>query len=496
MARVLVSIGLLQVLTMLVALLRAKALSWQLGPAGFGIISTIEQVVLTVVQVGALGVPFTGLRFIARAHSEGVDAFHAAVARFLRLLGSLAFGTALVALMAVILTPRVLGDELITYRGIVLLAFVAVPGTMLHILFVNVLAAAQRGAAAAALNLVVATSLAMASVVGVLVGGIAGLFAAVAIASMLALGMSLRYLCRTIGLRLRAPALTTQPGLDEGIVRTAAYVYVTLITYSVSLLVVRYVVFVGLGEVAAGLLQASLSIALSVGAALGPLSNLYLTPILNRRASAAEKVHFANEFVERMLLILLLGALPAVLFPELLLTALYTPEFTAVAGTMFLFVLWQCVYQIANVYQQLLIGLHDVGLVAAAASAGYAASALLSLLLVPRWGIAGAAAGLTIGMLAYGLAVVGALAFRHGVRLPRRVLLRAAYVCGVIVAAGWSFADVREGAPLPLALRAAAFLLSLAGLWTLLTGDERAIVRRFRGMVAARLGVGPFASSS
>ena len=84
MSRVLLSIGAIQVVIMLVALVRAKVLSVLLGPAGYGVASTIDQTVLSTMQLAHLSLPFTAMKFMARRHSDGHDAFERTYATFFR----------------------------------------------------------------------------------------------------------------------------------------------------------------------------------------------------------------------------------------------------------------------------------------------------------------------------------------------------------------------------------------------------------------------------
>ncbi|PTB97866.1 hypothetical protein C9993_09160, partial [Marinobacter sp. Z-F4-2] len=63
MSRVLISVGVIQVFIILTGMIRAKILSMVLGPAGFGIIATVDQVAVTVVQVAGFSIPFFALKF-------------------------------------------------------------------------------------------------------------------------------------------------------------------------------------------------------------------------------------------------------------------------------------------------------------------------------------------------------------------------------------------------------------------------------------------------
>ena len=163
MSRVLFSVGVIQVFIILTGMIRAKILSIVLGPAGFGIIATIDQVVLTVIQVGGFGIPLFSLKFMSRAHSEGNRRFQTVFSSFLR-------GLFLLSIMVTILVigitwwhPALLGVELVPYKLFILLALLNVPAMMLGIFFVHTLAAAQMTSASATLNLVVTFCLAFAA---------------------------------------------------------------------------------------------------------------------------------------------------------------------------------------------------------------------------------------------------------------------------------------------------------------------------------------------
>src|SRR5262245_52803503 len=93
----LISIAMLQVLTILVGIVRSKGLAEVLGPAGFGVAGALDQAVLTSVTFGAFALPYTAMKFMARSHSESATEFRHTGAGFLRLLLVLSIVTALIA---------------------------------------------------------------------------------------------------------------------------------------------------------------------------------------------------------------------------------------------------------------------------------------------------------------------------------------------------------------------------------------------------------------
>lgn len=475
MSGVLVSIAILQVLTILSGLLRAKGLAMLLGPAGFGVVSTIDQVVVTLVTLGGLAIPFTAMRFMSRGHSEGTAAFQRAGSGFLRLLTVLALATAAIASAVVAWQPALFGADLVTAHGALQVAVLGVPSAMLLILFVNMFAAAQRPAAAAAANLIGVTLLGLAAVVGAWWRGLDGVYllsVAVAVVTTLA---GFLYLARSLGMTLTTRHRGTFASLraQPAIIVTAACFYLMMCASSVTLLVVRTLVLSRLGAVAAGQLQAAFSVALTVGAVLLPLSNLYLAPLVNRSVPAAEKRAAAHDFAARMLVLLLLGALPVVLFPGILLRMLFSPAFIAASMVLWVFVLWQCVFQLIYVYQQLLVGLDDVVFAAGMSVAGFVVAVALSVPLVDWRGLEGVAFALVAGMGLTGVGLLLRLRFRHQDRLPFRVVLRFLGVVGVVVVAGALFTGRPEYGPGTLAPRFGFGTLVLLATWLTLDRGER-----------------------
>lgn len=490
-SRVLFSIVILQLLTILVGLARAKGLSILLGPAGFGIVSIIDQVALTLMYIAGLGLPFTALRYMARSHSDSLQHFRRTTATFAHLLVCLALLMTALAAFAAKWWPALFGAQLLPYRTPLMLALVGIPVGMLSILFVNMLAAAQRPGAAVGLNLLMSAALSAAAVGGAWLDGLGGLYLTTAIFGAAAIAGSAIYLRRMLGLRLaiRPADVGRQLREQPDIVSSSASVYVQFTAQALGLLAVRYVVLVSLGEASAGLLQASLSIALTVGAILYPMCNLYLAPLVNRQMPMQEKVHATNDFAAKMLFLLMIGALPVVLFPALLLGLLYTPAFVAAATTLFLFVLWQCVFQIANVYQQLLMGLDDMRSTAWAGVIGCGSAALLATALVPAIGLGGAPIALVAGMLVHGAVVAVRLRRRFHVSIPRHVVVRAMYVSSVVLGAGLLFASRPEGSLPEIGTRALFVVVSLGAGFVLVQPEERALVRDGSGWLLRRVGL-------
>lgn len=479
MSRVLISIGALQVVTIAVGLLRSKFLSGLLGPAGFGVVSTIDQIALALVSLGALSLPFTALKFMAEAHSKGADAFQRIGSLFLRTLGVLAVATCAIAFVLVWQWPALFAADLANYRLPLLLAVLGIPALMLNIMFVNILASAQRATAASSLGAISAAVLLVAAVIGSLLGGITGLYLASLLAGVLITAWVTFRLRRDLGVTLlgRLGGIKQELRQRPEILSYSAFIYIAMAAYSLTLLALRTSVLTELGEVAAGLLQGSLSIALTLGAVLGAMNSLHFTPFVNREIPLSQKTKAANDFARKTLVLLLIGALPVILVPQLVLRVLYTSAFQAAASSLFMFVLWQCIYQTGNVYHQLLIGLNDVRYTSLATASGFAVAAMSFPPLIAELGVGGAGLGLALGMCVRSGGAVLRLRLRHDIPVPRRVILQSALVGGVVVTGGMLFSRGDELSVSGLVQRGGFALIAMIVIWFLLAPWERSAIR-------------------
>ena len=482
MSRVLVSIGAIQLLIMFVALVRAKVLSVLLGPAGFGVVSTIDQATQTAMQLAHLSLPFTALKFMSRRHSDGHDPFERTYASFFRALLGVALVAVLVLEMLLWWRPAVFGAELVAYRRYFAIAFLGIPSLMLNVLLINTLAAAQRGAAGALTNLVIGVVAAMAAIVGVTLGGFGGLYVAGVASSVVATAGVVWYLRRSLRVSITAHGARLRDELRESpeIVSYSLYVYIAVGAYLVAVLVTRFFVFDALGPAGAGWLQALLSIALTVGAVMTPMSGLYLAPLLNRQMPVAAKLGVANDFAAKIAPLFLLGGVAVSLFPSLALTVLFSHKFAGAAGVLFLFVVWQCLHHLVNVYLQLLIGLDDVRFYAALNCVAYVGAALVFRPLIDAYGLGGAAIALSVASVVNAIGTAARLALRFHARIGSVVLVRGGASVAAIMGAGALFRGSAELSASGLSLRVAYLVAVSLLLWMTMSAAERAWLRSWR----------------
>jgi O-antigen/teichoic acid export membrane protein len=482
MSRMLVSIGAIQLLIMFVALVRAKVLSVLLGPSGFGVVSTIDQATQTAMQLAHLSLPFTALKFMSRRHSDGHDPFERTYASFFRALLGVALVAVLVLEALLWWRPAVFGAELVAYRRYFAIAFLGIPALMLNVLLINTLAAAQRGAAGALTNLVIGAVAATAAIVGVLLGGFGGLYVAGVSSSVVVTAGVVWHLRRSLGVSVTAHGARLRDELRDSpeIVSYSFYVYVAVGVYLVAVLVTRFFVFDALGPAGAGWLQALLSIALTVGAVMTPMSGLYLAPLLNRQMPVAAKLGVANDFAAKIAPLFLLGGVGVSLFPGLALTVLFSHKFAGAAGVLFLFVVWQCLHHLVNVYLQLLIGLDDVRFYALLNCVAYAGAALVFRPLIAAYGLGGAAIALAVASVINAIGSATRLALRYHARIGSVVLVRGGASVAAIIGAGALFRGSAELSPSGISLRVAYLAAVSLLLWMTMSAAERAWLRSWR----------------
>lgn len=493
MSQLLIIIALFQAMTLGAALLRAKGLSVLLGPSGFGIASIIDQIVLAVVQLSALGLPFTAMKFMSNAHSHGSESFRRTSASFARIITVLAFGATGLSVSLLFVFPSTLGTEIAPYRLQLQIALLGVAPIMLSIFFVQALSSVQKPIAAALFGFLVAVGLAIAAILGTVVGGLTGLYVATTGFGIVMTASVFAYLRMAIQFSLFGQGISLMHEMrsHENVVMVAGAMYMNLIGYHLSWLAVRYIVLARLGEAASGLFQASFMVAMAVGSITMSMSNLYLAPILNRNTGAEKKFDIAHEFAGRLLVLLLIGALPAVLFPGTVIDLLFTDAFSPAATLLAAFVIWQCLYQLIIVYLQLLIGLDQPRFMAASAIAGFAIAAMLAGVLIDWLGMAGAPAAMAAGALLSGAMIFFRLALYSGMTIPRGLVVRAVYVLTMLALAAALFEPGGEGVLSGIGLRLGFAAIALGFMWPMLDKAERSLIAYGPRILLRRLRTAP-----
>ena len=487
-----ITVGMIQLVILIFALLRAKGLAVMLGPEGVGIIGAVDQLVITLTQLAAFGIPFTAMKFMSAAHSTSEDAFRSCFTAFARIMLGLSAVVTLLGIAVTLLVPGLLSG-FADYREIVLVALLSVPPTMMTLLLAHTLAAAQMPRSAAIYNLGFAASIAVFGLVGAWLAGIRGFYIGAAGAGGLTILVVMIWMTRNMGLSVLRPGVSIRHELTlrPNVIRTAISASLALVAFSGAMLIVRYAVIDTLGEATTGLLQAALALALSAGSILAAMNGLYFAPSLNRTDPDVVKFRKATRFGSRVALLLVAGAVPAALLPALGLTILFTTAFVPAAMTLILCLIWQCSFQLKTVYLQLLIGVERPLAASLAALIALAVTSIAVFALVGRWGILAAPAALIFGEVVAIAFMVARLVRVSGMPVPWAVAARFLWAGVAIGGAGLVFdpAVILPG-PLDFALRLGYGVAALLVIWMtmpagLALGDS---FERLRPHLPGRLG--------
>jgi len=426
---------------MLAGLARTKVLAVLLGPAGVGVASVVDQVVSLVAQLGSLSIPFVALKFLSRTRDESEDETRRVYNALVLLLGLASVVSAAIAIAIAILWPSTFGGGLAPYRPALIVALVGVPPFALAPLLRNALAALERHRESALAAFFTAVLTVAGAAIGVMSGGLVGLYVANAIVLVITIVGMQWYLGRSVGLRLSsntsastaAVALRSQPGLMS----FAGSMYVLALTSPLAYLFARSMLLSTHGAIEAGLVAAAYGIAVSIRLVLNQANGLYLTPLVNRNTPKGERIAAVAEYLRILVVLVVLSTLACVLFPAQWIVLLYSSKFGGAVPLVAVFVLAEAVLLIAGVFQALLIGFDDIAGFLVCTVAGQ----LLTIALT-RWLVASdGGMGVGIAFLA-GNAVI---LFATGVRLLSRhdatrvvaPVLLLLVALGATAVAGW-----------------------------------------------------------
>src|SRR5688572_7161843 len=118
MLNALLTLGGLQLLTMLVLLLRTKTLAIMLGPDGVGLLGIVDKLLATVAQTVSLSLPFAAVRFLPELWSRSQDEFVGIAHRMRNLLLLLSLIATVFGLATTTFWPQSWGKELLPYENI------------------------------------------------------------------------------------------------------------------------------------------------------------------------------------------------------------------------------------------------------------------------------------------------------------------------------------------------------------------------------------------
>ncbi len=470
MLKTIISLAFIQLIGVVINTARTKIFALLLGPAGYGVVATIDQLVTSVSQFANLSIPFTALKFLSYCHSIGEESYRKSYSAFLKIILLLALLATLIAVLILPVLLESLDPQLAKYQQPVLIALFGVPATMLLVYFIHMFASRQQTFRSISLSVVSVAVLALFGSIGCVLAGIPGIYLATIPASTFLIIGIVIYAQVKMKLPFHYGSLLDWKGSNvlTGIVQTAAFTYLAVSVYSAMLLLARYEAITALGEEATGYLQAMLAVALSLGAALTPSNTLYFTPYVNRAIPATEKIAAAHRFLPRLMFLYALGALPVLLFPELTLRILFSNRFIEAATVLPAFVIWQCLFQAASIYQQLLMGLDDVRGFAALTITGNIIVIGCCLWITKLYGLAGIAVAFILGSVTILILVAFRLYAKYAMTIPKSVYMQFGAIilgfCGIAMLDRVTLELTLQG----IGARFITASLFLAGLWVVL----------------------------
>ena len=285
MLKIILTIGTIQFLAICIQFIKSKFLAVYLGPAGVGIIGTIDQFVQLVAYISCLSLPAASLKFLSKSHSQNEEVFKKSYGTFFKLILLLTVIGACIATVLVFMSEDILGEEVSRYKLILILGLLTLPTFTLNTLFINVFAAAEKYKTSSIFVIIINIAGLLASISGVIAAGIFGLYIGNIFSGIiLTIGVMI-YLRRNLDL----PYYDTKAKISDELKRNpdiptvAVMLYFGAIAASLAFLVARYSVLKNLGEVEAGLLHGVIALSFVLGMALNPTINLYLTPIIKSK---------------------------------------------------------------------------------------------------------------------------------------------------------------------------------------------------------------------
>jgi O-antigen/teichoic acid export membrane protein len=484
--RALLSIGLLQFLSMLLLLARTKIIALALGPEGVGVIATVDRVTAVIAQTLSLSLPFAALRFLPAAHRQSPNEAEVLYRRMRNVSAALIVAASFVCVGITAVAPQVWGAALVPYRGALILAFAALPVIGLVPFLTNAFAAVDGHGSS--MRLTVANSAVFVfAATAAAAFGVAGFYGTYALLGTALVVAAVAKLHDAGATRARPPRSLAQAfKLPRDVWRFALWLFPLTFVAPYAAFFVQYSTLRLYGAGTAGILVGAIGIGLSVRTLLGASHAIFLTPNVNRQADSAERMAWANEFQRHIIVIFIATLPPILLFSDVELAVLYSPRFIAAAPFVALFVSAEVITLLSGTYQALILADNRLRFHAGQNITAQILIVAIAALTIPRFGLAGA-----------GLAVIAAPVFlfgstilylrrQFGVRASREaahmcwLALALLLVCGVT---GTMFPGMTAA---KLAAKAAACIAVWLVAFGAMPAEDRVRIRRSLDSVRVR----------
>lgn len=480
MIKILLSIGGLQLATMLVLLVRTKFLAIVLGPEGVGLMAVIDKVLAVLVQTISLSLPYAALRFLPELWNfDRSDCYRTFRAMSITLGGLAVVGGSFGVLMT-LTVPALWGAQLAAYPMLLIAAFLTVPAQVFAPFIQNTFAGTMRHRASMLFGLAHAFIQVAAGLIGVLVAGLTGLYLTYAAAAAALLAPALVRVARPM--RPTESSYTSWRSLllPARVLRFSFALFGLTMLAPLAALYAHYAVLSNGGAAQAGWMQAAVGIALAVRGILGSAHATYLTPHLNKGGDLPERMQWAVRFQNTWCVIAGLLVPPLLLTIPLAVTVLYAPSFLPATQFVFLFVIAEVVGMLAGTYQGMIVAADHLRFYVMQNVASQLIYVGVAWITIPRWGIAGAATGAIASSSFLLVATSSFLALKMRLPHPWRTTALSLYLLTSLVVTGWIGT---QGAALSAHSLATMFIVYgvlVAGLAAFALSDIRQVLSRLR----------------
>lgn len=479
------TIGGLQLATMVVMLVRSKALAVMLGPDGVGLMAVIDKLLAVVVQGLSLSLPFAAVRFLPRLWSSD----RAQCYRIFRAMSACVFVLALlftvIGVTTSLVVPGMWGEQFARHGTVLAAAFLGVVAVAFAPLLQNAYAGVMQHRSSMTFGLSHAVVLAAAGLIGASMTSLTTVYLVYAIAAGALVAVVWLRLARHMrpvdDVRVRGWR-DWLPSRQIFAFSGAMFLLALLAPYAA--LNAHYQVLSSLGTAAAGWMQAAIGISLAVRSLLGAAHPIYLTPQLNQRDTWGARMAWADQFQRLWCLLAAVLVPPLLLAADLAIVALYAESFLPATRFVHLFVLGEVLILVAGTYQGLILAGDRLKFHVAQNLLAQLIFVAVALATIPSAGIAGAAYGGIAAQLFILVCTLGYLAVRERLWPPWRTAVLMAYTLALIVITGVLGADgLLWSGHGSLMTASMVYLASLAGLALFLTRADwqqlGAMARRF-----------------
>ena len=447
-----------------------------MGPGGVGVAGVIDRTAQIALQLGALNIPTIALRFLAIAQEErGAEGFAWLYRTMLRAILSAASIVALVWIVVYVVWPEGLGPDMVVYAAAAAFALAAVPAAAATNLIRNVLATLHRHQAAAATLLVSSVALAAGTFLGIRLAGLSGAYFA---ALLVGLGTASALHWLVVPTLRRAPtaragSLVALLKAHPDIVRFSLMLYAVGFAVPLSYGIVQWTVLRGLGLREAGFLAAGYTVASGLRGVFAQASTQYLIPLTSRNIPNQARAAEVAKYIRSLVLLLLVGVLPLLLFPYEVLLALYSRQFVAATDVLGAFILAEIILAISDAYRVLQLGFNDL--------AGYVLTTSLGVVIVvagvglvaPAFGLRGVAVLQLIASVAVLTQSIHRVRSHDGIRIEWRTMVIPVYVIAALSTALMIGRALPEPSSGRIIAKTAIGLALILGAWALLPSNER-----------------------